>query len=49
MTWPATRSVAEAVSIPLAVPAMLSAFGFVLHRAITEPAGKTFGALRQDS
>jgi hypothetical protein len=31
-----TRSVAEATLIPLAVPAMLVAFGFLLHRAMEE-------------
>ncbi len=31
-----TRSVAEATLIPLAVPAMLIAFGYLLHRAMTD-------------
>jgi hypothetical protein len=33
----AARSVAQATSVPLAVPLMLLAFGFLLHRAMNEP------------
>jgi alpha-1,2-mannosyltransferase len=45
-----SRSVAEAVSIPLAAPVMLAAFVFVLQRAMSDSAGvQADGALAAES